>query len=386
MYIAILGRQPDLGLAELASVFDDVSRFSASSATFSSSTSPDITRLGGSLKLGRIIAEATGDSKAVSKKIVQYYKDALAGHEGKIHLGVSYYDSRTTAREAQKTGLVLKQALKKTGVSVRLIPNNEAALSTATSHHNKLGLSDNKIELLIVRGRDGTTIVAESLGTQNITAYAKRDQGRPKRDAFVGMLPPKLAQIIINLAVADRSNIRVLDPFCGTGVVLQEAALLGHKVYGTDLEPRMIDYSQQNLQWLTDTHRLDISPTLEVGDAMEHKWTGSIDAIACESYLGQAFSAPPRAAKLQQVRGNCNHIIGSFLRNLHAQLNNTARLCVAVPAWRDVDGRFTHLPLTNDIESYGYRYVQIADLNPKSLLYYRKDQVVARQLLVLEKV
>ena len=52
-------------------------------------------------------------------------------------------------------------------------------------------------------------------------------------------------------------NALLLDPFCGTGVVLQEALLMGYDVYGTDLEPRMIDYSGANLDWLSE--RFDLS-------------------------------------------------------------------------------------------------------------------------------
>lgn len=57
---------------------------------------------------------------------------------------------------------------------------------------------------------------------QDIESYTARDQARPMRDARVGMLPPKLAQIIINLALSNNDITEVLDPFCGTGVVLQE--------------------------------------------------------------------------------------------------------------------------------------------------------------------
>ena len=116
-------------------------------------------------------------------------------------MGISAYNFNIDARDVQKVGIILKQKLKKSGISLRLVPNLEPALSTATSHHNKLGLAPNKVELIIVHTNDNKVVIAESTGSQNITAYAKRDQQRPKRDAFVGMLPPKLAQIMINLAI-----------------------------------------------------------------------------------------------------------------------------------------------------------------------------------------
>jgi tRNA G10 N-methylase Trm11 len=432
MYISILGRQPALGAAELERLYSSVAWFSHETVTIKA-PSVELQRLGGSQKIGRVVAELPrGDWVQASRKLVSAYTEAWRTHEGKITLGISAYGFKVSSRDVQKTGIILKKKLKEHNVSLRLIPNDDTALSTATSHHNKLGLSDNKVELIIVQGRNGKVIIAESIGSQNITAYAKRDQGRPKRDAFVGMLPPKLAQIMINLAspataesLADKSSetsvarasrdvgtlaearreaasedlasdartsdneqgdkLTLLDPFCGTGVLLQEAALIGYDVYGTDLAPKMIDFSGQNLDWLKFTHRTVASVHLEQGDAMDHIWRQPIDAVACETYLGQPFSAPPSPSKLHEVRGNCNHIISSFLKNIAKQLEPGTPLCIGVPAWRANDGTFTHLPLTQQLGTLGYQQLSLKTATLEQLLYYRDDQVVARELLVLVK-
>lgn len=384
MYIAILGRQPAIGTAEIEAVFGNVDAMSAHGALFEADDTPNIEQLGGALKLGRVVFEIpTSDWRRASTKIVDHYTRAWAKHDGKITLGFSAYDFAVSPRELQKTGLILKSKLKGSSASLRLIPNQDMALSTATSHHNKLGLAANKVELLIVRASDGRIVVAESLGAQNITALARRDQGRPKRDAFVGMLPPKLAQIMINLTGAP-TGLTVLDPFCGTGVLLQEAALLGYSVYGTDLADKMIDYSEQNLAWLAESHHLDITKKLEQGDAMTHKWS-HVDAVAAETYLGQPFSAPPSPAKLKEVVGNCNHIISEFLKNIAPQLEAGTPLCLAIPAWRDKNGDFTHLPLIKALAALGFKERRFTSVTPSQLLYYREDQVVARELLVLTR-
>ena len=209
-----------------------------------------------------------------------------------------------------------------------------------------------------------------------------------ERDAFVGMLPPKLAQIIVNLASppkTENKTARLLDPFCGTGVILQEAALMGYSVYGTDLADKMIDYSKANLEWLASTYTISIKSTLHQGDAMDAKWQPPIHAVAAESYLGQPFSAPPSPSKLAEVRRNCNHIISTFLKNLSTQIQPGTPLCIAVPAWKDSNGTFTHLPLSTDLAKLGYTRYQFKNIEPQDLLYYREDQVVARELLVLTK-
>lgn len=391
MYIAILGRQPALGMAELERLYGaPVTRWFSKEAAIVDAPGFDFERLGGTQKAGRVVAELRGDWVKASRQIVSAYTAAWADSGSKITLGISAYGFTVSARDVQKTGVVLKSKLKHLGVSIRLVPNAEPALNTATSHHNKLGLSHNKVELLVVRAANGAIIVAESVGAQNITALAARDQGRPKRDAFVGMLPPKLARMMINLCGPLTPGGLVWDPFCGTGVIMQEALLLGLNAYGTDLSDKMIDYTRQNLDWLMQKAATrDVAYRAAQADAMEvtlpNDLPAPLAAITCESYLGQPFSAPPSPAKLQQVVGNCNHIISEFLKNIHPQLPSHTSLCVAVPAWRSTEGSFTHLPLTDTVQKLGYERIILSTVRPEQLLYYRENQVVARELLLLQK-
>jgi predicted DNA methylase len=438
MYIALLGRQPEISLAELAAVFsaDCVNRISQQFAEVQTSQF-DITTLGGTIKCAKVITElpASRTDKAsllaASRFITQHYQAKWAHSPHKITLGLSAYNLAVGARDIQKTGLILKSSLKKSGTSLRLIPNDQLALSTATTHNNKLGGSPHKVELLLVKTTDRRLIIAESRGVQNITAYTRRDRHRPKRDAFVGMLPPKLAQIMLNLALGarlltgqrscsnsvagwnpaissksnasgnavrktidlserpdsnpltevDKRHLLILDPFCGTGTVLQEALLAGYDVVGTDLSQKMVDYTTENLSWLQSTFTtpgrvIDIHQA----DATTHHWPDSkhLTAVVCETYLGQPFSAPPAPQKLAAVVGNCNHIITSFLANLRPQLAPNTPLCIAVPAWYDASDQATHLPLIKNLQKLGYY-----QLNHTPLIYRRPDQVVARELLIL---
>ncbi|MEI7918085.1 MAG: hypothetical protein WCH58_01760 [Candidatus Saccharibacteria bacterium] len=392
-YIAILGRQPALGTAELERIYGGkaVTPISLQSVIIDCEDF-EIQRFGGVLKAGKVITELQPSNwRQVSQRIVQLYSDKWSKFEGKITLGISVYDFVVSNREVQQAGIILKQKLKKHNVSLRLVPNSDPALSTATSHHNKLGLSPNKVELIIVRTREGKIYIAESTGSQNITAYAQRDQERPKRDAFVGMLPPKLAQIMINLACGqlrpeEGRKLVVLDPFCGTGVIPQEAVLMGHAAYGTDLSEKMVEYSHANIKWLEDVYHKEFDYKFSHGDAMTNKWQQPINAVVAETYLGQPFSAPPSPAKLEEVVKNCDYIITEFLRNLGTQIKPGTPVCIAVPAWRNKEGRFTHLPITSIIARFGYKPHEFTNISQNDLLYYREDQVVARELLVLTRV
>lgn len=391
MYIAILGRQPALGMAELEHLYGTgKTRWFSDLSACIDDEAFSLNHLGGAQKAGRVTLELkNGTWHDVSTKIIQAYGHTWSRFEGKLTVGISAYGFNTSARDVQKTGIILKQRLKKNNVNIRLIPNIEPALNSATSHHNKLGLSHNKQELIIVKARNGRILIAESIGAQNITAYTRRDQERPKRDAFVGMLPPKLAQIMINLALPHTSNTerhgRVLDPFCGTGVILQEASLMGYSTYGTDLSEKMVEFSQTNMRWLADSHHMTVNTTITQADAMDTRWKQPIDSVVCESYLGQPFNTSPSPDKLEQVRKNCNHIITDFLKNIGQQIISGTPLCVAVPAWRDSNGQFQHLPVIKELSNIGFTQYQFEHISNDTLLYYRENQIVARELLVLVK-
>jgi tRNA (guanine10-N2)-dimethyltransferase len=190
------------------------------------------------------------------------------------------------------------------------------------------------------------------------------------------MLPPKLAQIIINLAKPGAGST-VLDPFCGTGVVLQEALLMGRYAYGTDLEPRMIEYTKKNLEWLIGPAK----QKLEVGDATSYTWE-SFDAIAAETYLGRPFSSTPSPTVLQEVMQDVDTIHRKFLKNVASQTKPGFRMCLAVPAWKTPQG-FKHLKTLASLEEMGYTRVSFVHASNDELIYHRENQIVARELVTL---
>lgn len=65
-------------------------------------------------------------------------------------------------------------------------------------------------------------IVAETVWIQDIEGYSQRDMER-ERSMTVGMMPPKIAQIMINLGTKGDKNRALWDPFCGLGTTLIEA-------------------------------------------------------------------------------------------------------------------------------------------------------------------
>src|SRR4051812_16010923 len=193
MYIAILGRQPKLGVAELERRYgaDAVTPVSELACLLQTSEPVNIDSLGGSVKLARVVETTNGNAwLGASKKAVQHVTREFAGEASKITLGFSAYGFDVSNREVQKTGLIIKRKLRDSDGSVRLVPNTEPALSSAQVFHNKLAHGEMKREIIIVSGDDGHSYIGETMGVQDIDAYTLRDRGRPKRDPLNGMLPP----------------------------------------------------------------------------------------------------------------------------------------------------------------------------------------------------
>ncbi len=412
--IAILGRQPELGIAELESLYGDahILPFGDQACLLDIETSQiDFKRLGGSVRVAKLVTTLPHSWTDIENYLISSTPERAASIDGKLSFGISVYGVNVTPRKIAKTALLLKKAIKSSGQSVRMVPHDKSDLSAATVLYNKL-TAKNGWELLVVS--DGvTTYLAQTTNIQDIDAYAARDQARPKRDAKVGMLPPKLAQIIVNLAVGkvDRpekeesrlemtavepssipypqSPILILDPFCGTGVTLQEAMLMDYDIYGTDIEPRMIEYTIENLKWL-DSKFPDVGDyrRIEIGDATTHKWdfskTDSTVVVAGETFLGQPLTSLPAGEHLSKIIYEANLINHKFILNIFKQLPAKTRLCLAVPTWRGKH-EFVHLPMLDHLTEMGYTVVRFKHVGNKDLIYHRENQVVGRELLVLEK-
>ncbi len=77
-------------------------------------------------------------------------------------------------------------------------------------------------------------------------------------------LEPRLARLLITLGHRSPHNsaeggiqgpgepTTVIDPFCGTGGIAIEAMLAGLSVLASDLDPRMVSGTRQNLEWASE--------------------------------------------------------------------------------------------------------------------------------------
>ncbi len=386
-HIAVLGRQPKIGLAELISLYGSGAQQLSPHTALVKAEQVDFPRLGGAIKLASLI-EIIDSAKLseVMRRLPGIISNLAGDPRGKLTLGFSLYDGRTDPKELFRASLELKKQLRQAGYSVRLVNNQSMALNAAQVIHNRL--IDRGMEIVLV-SHQGKTYLAVTEQVQNIDAYSKRDYERPARSAKIGMLPPKLAQIMINLANPAIEGT-ILDPFCGTGVIAQEAILMGFKATCSDLDAACTKMTKINLDWLdTQYSNLCVQDKVkiesDVTDARSHQWSHPIDAVVTEGYLGPALSEPPSPAELRTISDDARKLTLAFLRNLRSQITPGTPVSMTIPAWR-LAYKFHKLDIIDQITALGYTLKQFSPVEQTDLLYSRNDQIVGRELLVLTRI
>ncbi len=140
---------------------------------------------------------------------------------------------------------------------------------------------------------------------------------RPRKKPFFhpSAMNAKLARCMVNLAYARSSRI-VLDPFCGTGTTILEAALIGCTAIGVDVQHRMIMGTQKNL-----LHFGVEAEALVIADARQLPFT-QVDAVVTDPPYGKSATTLKSSTKL---------LVQSVLSSAKPLLHEGQRICIASP-------------------------------------------------------
>ena len=93
-------------------------------------------------------------------------------------------------------------------------------------------------------------------------------------------LEPWYARALVNLGKVSPGD-HIHDPFCGTGGILIEAGLMDMKISGGDIDRKMVEGCNKNLE------QFDVSGELEVGDVYETIPEG-VDRVVTDPPYGRA--------------------------------------------------------------------------------------------------
>ena len=147
------------------------------------------------------------------------------------------------------------------GFSSSEIESEVGALVRRDTNPVDLHEPKNEISVVIAGPGDGP-IHRDDIGQNSpIVVWGLRQPGW-QRDSYAGRAPtdrpffqpvsldPRQAKLMISLAHRRSAETKtVVDPFCGTGGIAIEAALQGIEVLASDLDPRMVEGTLENLEW-----------------------------------------------------------------------------------------------------------------------------------------
>lgn len=384
MYFVELGSHPDLSKAELDSVYGDkiqikhdLGNILLFELTNNTVRLPEIQeRLAGIVKIGNIFLEADANNLESMEKLANILftelKKTITG--GKIKFGISIYgkSAEKLAKNRHRLGLTIKKLIKEEGYLVRYVDAKEPTLSSVIVKTNKIIESGAEFVLAVV---DKYLYIGKTVSVQDFKAWSNRDYGRPARDAKSGMLPPKLARMMINLSGSEPKDSVILDPFCGSGTVLMEAALMSYKkVIGSDVSDRAIADSKKNLNWLKLEGELHQSPA----DQLDRFLSDNVDVIVTETYLGKPMKGNETREQILNQIEELKKMYLPSLENMYSVLNRGGKCVIAFPAYRQGQ-EFIRVPLRQMFDEIGWRVVQ------DPILYEREGQKVAREIFVCEK-
>jgi len=389
-YFFVLGKNQALSLAELAAVFgqENVSRGKLCQGgvlVMDLADPPEmhsvIRGLGGTIKIGPVIDALSPEELSIDS-LLPKLESVLAGRGGKFRFGLSVYGK--IKLNSKDLAMGIKRYLRAQGVSSRWVTSKEPVLSSVVVSENKL--TDPGIELVFLRS-GSQVLLARTEVVQPYKELSFRDYGRPARDDRSGMLPPKLAQVMINLAQAKWQDL-LWDPFCGSGTILTEAALMGYKrLGGSDMSEQAVTDTRQNLEWTKEKFAVGpeavIRQTNILGLPQELK-KRRIGAIVSEGYLGPqrgGFDLARTVAELEEL----------YTKSLEVFSRVAKPGGRVVLAWPQIKGEFLFasglkLPAGIEIEKplpEQFRFLEGYTAR-QTLLYKRPQQKVGREILVLK--
>lgn len=411
-YIFFLGRIHELSVSEIRSMLDKYNipyeiislseKFLIIDAKENINAQDMLVQMGGTIKISEFLGEFNGLEEAL-RAARSFVDELFAARASKKVIGYNIYINEKFEKEEVRAVhnslnsffTALKKEMSEES-SIRLVyPESSGEISSVSAINNKFQKKGIAFDFIYISGH---VILSKLAAIQDVQSYSKRDYGRPMRDAEIGMTPPKLAQIMINLAALKEGDA-VYDPFCGVGTILQEALLNDYRAVGSDANSAQVEKCKKNLQWISKQYILK-HPDYKIfqSDAaygFKKLRENSIDAIVTETTLGPVYAKVPNKQTMNQNFREIEKLYLRFFQNARIILKNKGRIVFTVPAYQIKPMKFVLAPFIDNIEKIGYSMVSLWDkklftessrLTERStIIYSRPDQVVAREIIIFEK-
>ena len=201
--------------------------------------------------------------------------------------------------------------------------------------------------------------------------WIKKDRHMPFANAKAGILPPKIARSMVNLVPLDPSGKLLVDPFCGSGRILIEAAELGYEVGGTDILADQVRETKANLDFMGFEAKLEVLDATHLSDKFH-----DVDAIVTEPFLGKPNLRPDQIRYL--VPGLQKLYLGC-LKDWLKVLKPGGFLVMVFPSFDDGKHIYKTSGIIDGKLELGYNLLK------RDILYSRPNADVRREIVILQK-
>lgn len=280
-------------------------------------------------------------------------------------------------RNLKTTLLNLKKELKKSGISSRFVNKDFKGLNTATILWENLLKRETDFSLLKNKSKE---FLWKTIWIQDINAYSKRDYAK-SRDMQIGMLPPKLSQMMINLS---EWTTTIYDPFVWLWTILIEANLMWFDwLYWSDLNPKMVETARKNSKWIIEKLNAKFINESSFWNKVK-KWV-----IVSEWYLWEVMTQKNISKdRILEQRKGLEKLYIPFFENLKKWWFSW-NIVISFPFW-EVKGNYYYfeeiysiLEEKCEILPFFSENFNLKSTKTGSLLYKRDKQLVGREIFKL---
>ena len=185
------------------------------------------------------IAKATMIQSAVSH--LGFTRRALFEvDETRSHIDAITTAVRTTPLDRRGTVAVRARGIRGGRIDTRAVERAVGQVLVDQNFDIDLEAPNHELHVIVVGDR---AYIGWLVAASEASFSARRPTDRPFFQP--GSMAPRLARALVMIAGA-RPGVSILDPMCGTGGVIIEAALVGARTYGFDIQAQMVAGTQRN--------------------------------------------------------------------------------------------------------------------------------------------
>jgi len=384
-YLFLFGRNVELSLAEVFSYFEkegfgvNLEGIQLNGALLDSKEKLNIKemidQLGGTVAIGEVLFY--GDLDKVAKKV----------GETPIYSGTSNKPSYSVFNFADEnaSNVILsgiKNNLKKEKLKTKYVPlKGSISMQVGETIFGSPSQIKKLDERYFLFKKESLYFFGKLSEVFDSKESERRDMGKPARRESLA-ISPRLAKILINLSSV-KENGTLFDPFCGIGVILQEALLNKINVLGVDLNEEAIKDCKKNLDWLRQEYDIKSKSQVINNDSGKIILKQKINGVATEPSLGKLLRQIPKKEDALKMISDFENLIVYVLRNVRKYLAPNSKITFTSPFIRVAKKRIA-CNIDDICSRTGLKKCKLKNYDVTfPIQEFREAQIVGREIYVL---